>query len=413
MREKRTIFDKVAGAFKNVNKIFSSFKLFNAFTAVFTSFGQDAYKSDITRAAIEAIAKNAAKLKPKHVVSRDGKQLPKDRGSLDRIIAERPNPLMSAYDFYLKIITQLYNKNNAFVLIDRDYATGMIYNLLPISYSMVEAMEYENDVYLKFTTLNGDILTIPYADVIHLRRFFYDQDVFGEDNTALLPTLELINTINQGVSNAVTTSASLRGILKATGVLNEKDRTKTKDDFVRDYLTSANNGGVAVLDSKFDYVPLKSEPVLIDKAQMDAIKTQVYDYFNINTDIVQSKWDEEKWNAFYEGVLEPLAIQMSLEFTNKLFSKTQIQSGNKIIFEANRLAYASNQTKISLVKEVGALGGFTINEIRELFNMAPIDGGEVRLQTLNVVNAALADQYQTGKEVEEEDDETNGSSEGE
>jgi HK97 family phage portal protein len=271
---------------------------------------------------------------------------------------------------------------------------------------MVEALEYENEVYLKFITIAGDQLTIPYADVIHLRRFFYDQDIFAEDNTALLPTLELINTINQGVSNAVETSASLRGIIKATGILSDKDRTKTKDDFVNDYLSAANNGGIAVLDSKFDYIPLKSEPVLINKAQMDAIKTQVYDYFNINTDVVQSKWNEDGWNAFYEGVLEPLAIQMSLEFTFKLFTPSEIAKGNKIVFEANRLAYASNQTKISLVKEVGSLGGFTINEIRELFNMAPIDGGEVRLQTLNVVNAALADNYQTGKEVDDDNTDT-------
>jgi HK97 family phage portal protein len=312
---------------------------------------------------------------------------------------------MNAYDFYYKVVTQLYLKNNAFILIQTDGVNTM--GFYPINSSYVELLEAKDELFVKFTFWNGKTITVPYDEVIHLRRFYNDNDMYGESNDdALLPTLELINTTNQGIINAVKSSAFLRGLLKFQSVLRPEDLRKHRDDFIKDYMDVNNNGGVAATDAKADYVPLNSDPKMVNSQQMKLIEEKVYKYFNINEAIVTSKYNENEWNAFYESVLETLAVQMSLEFTSKLFSDRERGHGNELIFEANRLQYASTTTKISLINTLMPLGLLTMNESREIFNLAPVEGGDKRLISLNYVDASKANKYQVGEEGDEGDGKT-------
>lgn len=378
----------------------------NGYNPVFTSFGNNAYSSDVVRSTVHAIANNAAKLKPKHIRRLNG-SITNQHSNLERLLTIRPNPHMNAFDFYYKIVTQLMMKNNAFILIQQDGfgVTGFY----PINSSSVELLESNDNLFVKFYFSNGNQLVVPYEEVLHLRRFYNENDMYGESNNeALLPTLELIHTTNEGIINAVKTSASLRGLLKFTqSMMKEDDIKRQRDAFVTDYMNINNNGGIAALDSKADYQELKSDPKMIDKEQMKFIEEKVYKYFNVNENIVMSKYTEDEFNAFYESVLEPLAIQMSLEFTSKLFTDRERGYGNEIIFEANRLAYASNTTKISLIRDLAPLGLFTVNEGREVFNLAPVEGGDKRIQTLNVVNADKADEYQIGEKGSDKDESSN------
>lgn len=408
---KLAIWDKWFGKPKYEDKSFTQYQMMSGFTPVFSGFGSDAYASDVVRSVIHAIASNAAKLKPKHIRRLEG-EIKLQKSRIERLLSVRPNPLNNAYDFYYKIVTQLYMRSNAFILIqtNRFQVTGFY----PIVAQTVEMLEYQNEIYLRFWFANGKKLTVPYDEVIHLRRFYNDSDMFGEANDkSLLPTLELINTTNQGISNAVKTSAFLRGLLKFTGMIKPEDMKKQRDMFVKDYLDVNNNGGIAATDQKADYVELRTDPKMIDAKQMALIESKVYKYFNVNEKIVMSTYSEEDWNAFYESVLEPLALQMSLEFTSKLFTETEQAHGNEIIFEANRLQYASNKTKIEVVTMMVDRAMMSLNQGLEVFNMAPVEDGDKRILSLNFVDAAKANKYQVGeedeppdrKEVDQEDDE--------
>jgi hypothetical protein len=226
--------------------------------------------------------------------------------------------------------------------------------------------------------------------------------MYGEPhNTALTPILQVITTINSGIINAVKSSAYLRGLLKFTqNMMKPEDIKKQRDDFIADYMDITNNGGVAAIDAKADYTELKGDPKIIDDKTMGLVRDQVYRYFNISESIVTSNYNEDQWNAFYESVIEPLAIQMSLEFTTKVFSAKELGYGNEIVFEANRLQYSSAKTKISLAQNLGPLGLFYIDELREIFNLAPLPNGEgqIRMQTLNVIDASKASKYQVGED---------------
>ena len=394
--EKRSLYELIFGKPKATPSQLTQLKMLNGFTPYFSAFGSNLYESDLVRSAVDAIARNAAKLKPKHIRRGDASVTPME-SQLEMLLSVRPNPHMDAYSFLYKVVTQLYLKNNAWVYIHWDPSGRFVQSFYPINSSSVELLQSGSDVYVKFTFLGGQTVTLPYTDLIHLRRFFNQSDFYGDSSdAALLPTLELIHTTNQGIVNAVKSSAYLRGILKFTSMLKVEDMKRQRDLFVADYMDITNNGGVAATDAKADYLPLSSDPKMVDAKMMELTEDKVYRYFNVSPSIIRSDYSEDQWTAFYESVIEPLAIQLSLEFTAKVFTARERGFGNEIVFEANRLQYASNQTKIELVGALMDRGLLSINEAREIFNMAPVQDGDKRIVSLNYVDASVANQYQLG-----------------
>lgn len=389
LKQKRSLFEMIFGRQpRREQGIQTQLKMLNGYAPVFTSFSGDAYDSDVVRSAVDAIARNAGKLKPKHIRRVNG-QIQETGSDIERLLSLRPNPYMDAYTFLYKVVTQLLLQNNAFVFVDIDRISKRIRGFYPVNAATTEFLEYEGGVYVKFHFMGGQRVVLPYEDLIHLRRFFYKNDLYGEpSDQALFPTLQLIRTTDEGIANAVKSSAFLRGIMKFTSMLKPEDIKRQRDLFVQDYLDITNNGGVAATDAKADYIPLNNEPKMIDAKQMESIKSKVYDYFGVNEKIIRSNYTEDEWNAFYESTIEPLAIQLSLEFTSKLFTGNEKSRGNEIIFEANRLQYASLTTKLNL-REMVDRGAMTPNEWRAAMNLAPIEGGDVPIRRLDTaeVNA--------------------------
>lgn len=388
------LFDRVFGKHEDNEQTLTktNFEFMGGYDAYFSTFGDNIYNSDTVRSCIHTIANNTAKLKAIHM--RSGVVV---NDKLATLLSVKPNMYMDAFSFYYKVVTNLYTKNNAFIYIDRDFM-GNVLGLYPINYSSIEMLENkQGEMFARFTFMGGQRVTIPYQEIVHLRRFYNENDLYGETNSkALLPTLELDSTTSQGIIHAIKSSANLRGILKFTQSLREEDIKKQTDNFTKNYMSINNNGGIAGLDSKADYINLKTDNKIIDSAQMEFIEKKIYKYFNVNENIVMSKYSEEEWDAFYESVIEPIAIQLSLQFTSKLFTDKEQGFGNQIVFEANRLQYVSVKTKIQLIKELGQLALLSVDESREILNMSPIGGemGETRYQTLNVADTTIAKEYQ-------------------
>lgn len=363
----------------------------------FASWNGNAYESDLFRSAVDAIARNAAKLKATHITLSNGLQKLPNSQRLKRILQVEPNPYMSAYDFLYKLITNLYLTNNAFALLDRDEG-GQLQGIYPITYSGAESfMDSEGNLFVGFTFKNGRKSQFEYKDLIHLRRHFSENEFLANDNRALMTALELDNVQNQGLTAAIENSATLRGILKFTQLLGADKLKQAKENFIRDFLSISNSGGVAVTDVQSEFIPLTSPPATIDTAQLDLVKKKVFDYLGISEQIISSSYNEDEFSAFYESTIEPLAVQMSLEFTRKIFSERELSFGNQIIFESGRLQFAANKTKVSLIKELLPFGVLTINQSLEILNLPPVEGGDKRLQTLNVISADKATEYQLQK----------------
>jgi hypothetical protein len=241
-----------------------------------------------------------------------------------------------------------------------------------------------------------------------LRKDFNTNDFYGDSGTHTVTSImEVINTTDQSIVNAVRNSAVLKWILKFKSVLKPEDREIQVKDFVKNFLSITNQGGAAASDPRYDLEQVKDSNYVPNALIMDKSVQRVFSYFGVNDNIVQNKYDEDQWNAFYSSVIEPIAIQLSDAFTYVLFTEKERSFGNKILFSANRLTFASNTTKINMARDLIPLGLFTVNEMREIMELEPVEGGDKRIQTLNVVNADKADEYQMGQEEVNDDAEGN------
>ncbi|EEM40626.1 Phage portal protein [Bacillus thuringiensis serovar sotto str. T04001] len=350
---------------------------------VFFSWHGDIYQSDIIRACIRPKAKAVGKLIAKHIRD-NGNEFKINPEPYIRFILEEPNPLMTGQMFQEKMAIQLELNHNAFAYIKRDdygYAT----EIYPIPCTTVEVVEGAyGDIFLKFYFKNGKQMTIPYTDVIHLRKDFNDNDFFGEHpGNALSQLMEIVTTTDQGIVKAIKNSAVVKWILKFKSVLKQEDIDNQVKNFVNNYLNIANDGGAASSDPRYDLEQVKPEAFVPDSKQMQETVQRIYNFFNTNEKIIQSKYDENEWVSYFESEIEPLALQLSGEFTRKLFTKRERGSGNKIIFESSNLQHASMSTKLNLTQFVDR-GMMTPNEVRRILNMGPIEGGDRVLMRLDM-----------------------------
>ena len=372
-------------------------ELINEPVSGFSMYGGDAYSNDIFREAVDAIARNAGKLKGSHVVTYAGERHETTDGRLNRLLQTRPNRYMSSYDFLYKLTTRLFLYNNAFAYIDRD-ERGNVRALYPITATHVDILsDATGSLFCGFMLRDGREVTLPYDDIVHLRRFFNENEILGEDNTAIASGIELAQTQNDGITSAIRAGASIRGILSFTQIMSPTKLKEEKDAFVKDYLELGNEGGVIATDQKMSYTPIDHKPVLLDADQAKEIKTKIYNYLGLTESIVNSSYTEDEYAAFYESTLEPIAIALSQEFTAKVFNDREQAFGNSIVFESGRLQFTSNKTKVSLIAQLAPYGLLTINQALEILNLPSVADGDKRLQAINMIDQSIATEYQLGK----------------
>ena len=376
--EHRSLFSRIFGNDKDTQapSTSTSFKLLDNYKSVFTRYRGN-FEDDIdVRACVDTIARNAAKMHPKHIRKSDDK-LEILNGNLYRLLAKKPNELQNAFQFYYQVITDLELYNNAYIYIQRD-EDFKVTGLYPLTYKTIKLYEYGDKLYIQFKFGNSKERFVAYNNCIHLTRFVSDDGLFGGSTEPIIKTLSIKHVLDEGIVNAIKTTSAIKGVIKSTqAMLKPEDVKKMRDQFVEDFVENSDKSGIGGLDATTTFTPVNIDPKTADENQIKVYDNKVLGYFGINENIIQSKYSEDEWNAFYESVLEPIGLQMSLEFSNKIFSPTERFFGNEIIFESNRLQYASNKTKIELVRYASNI--MSVNELREVFNLTPIDGGEAIL----------------------------------
>lgn len=402
MKEKRSLFNMFFGKNNSQNNpqqklTQTRLEMLNSYNAEFTTLGNGTYESKVARQCIDRIATHCAKLIPKHIQDSINNNI---KGDINFLLQNQPNPIMSKFDFIYKIISMLYTDSNAFVYIAKDkdgFITGF-YPVLALNYNLLQ--DKDGAIYLRFKFINGKTYDLPYLELIHLRLFYNKHDIFGTDNKILKTDLETAHTASEGIKNSIKTSNNLKGILKyENSMLKDKDLKSSKEAFVSDFLNLENESGIAAMDAKADFKEINLKPITLDSDQLKQVNYNIFDYFGISENIVRNNFTEEEWNAFFEGVIEPRAIQMSDNFTNKIFNIKARKEGHKIVFTANRLQYASLKTKILLLKEAGDRAMLKVDEGREIIDLPPIGGeeGNKIIQSLNYIDGRIANDYQGGE----------------
>ncbi len=348
----------------------------------FYSWNGRLYDSDIVRSCIRPKVKAVGKLVAKHIRSDSG-VLKVNPDANIRFLLSEPNPYMTGQQFQEKVATQLCLNNNAFILIVRDINDKPI-QLYPIPCIQCETKYINDELYLKFQYRNGKSGTFPYSQIIHLRQDFNEHDIFGESPAlALASMMEVIGTIDQGIIKAIKNSGIVRWLLTFTSSLRPEDIKKNVKDFVDNYLSvESDTFGAAGVDSKATATRIEPKDYVPNALQTKETINRIYSFFNTNEKIIQSKWTEDEWNAYYEAEVEPVAIQMGDTYSVKIFTRRERGCGNRIVFEASNLQCASLSSKLALQAMVDR-GAMTPNEWRATLNMAPIEGGDNPIRRLD------------------------------
>lgn len=397
-KERRNLFSSIFGkkSDKQKNVTQTQFQLLSGWNTQFSTLPEGTYNSKIARQVIDRIATHCAKLVPKHI---QGSITNNIRGDINFLLSNQPNPLMNTFDFIYRVISLLYTDCNAFIFIAKDNLGNItgFYPVLATTYELLEGVD--GTMYLQFDFINGKTYTLPYLELIHLRLFYNRNDIFGMSNKVLQTDLNTAHTVSEGIDKAIKTTSNLKGILQyENSMLKEEDLKKSKNNFVTDFLNMDNEGGIAALDAKAKFQAVDLKPITLDNEQLKQVNYNIFDYFGVSEKIINNSFTEEEWNAFYEGVVEPRAIQMGQAFTNKIFKRKSIKEGHQIIFTANRLQYASLKTKTDLLKVVAPWAMIKVDEGREILDLPPLGGEEGNriLQSLNNIDSTIANQYQIG-----------------
>ncbi len=340
------------------------------------------YDSDIIRSCLRPKVKAVGKLIGKHIRDGDG-TLKVNPDANIRFLLSEPNPHMTGQQFQEKVATQLCLNNNAFILIIRD-ENGKPMQLYPIPCVSCETVYRDNELFLKFYYRNGKSGIFPYAQIIHLRQDFNEGDIFGESPAKAITTMmEVIGTIDQGIIKAIKNSGIIRWLLTFNSSLRPEDIKENVKSFVDNFLSvESDTFGAAGTDSKAKVTRIEPKDYVPNALQTEKTVNRIYAFFNTNEKIIQSRWTEDEWNAYYEAEIEPLAIQLGATYTVRLFSRKERGFGNRIIFEASNLQCASLQTKLGFQAMVDR-GAMTPNEWRATMNMAPLPGGDAPIRRLD------------------------------
>ena len=346
------------------------FELLSGYTPRFTSWSGGVYESELIRAAINARATHISKLK----VEIKGSAKPVLTGKLKHA----PNQFQTWGQFLYRMSTILDIHNTAFIIPTFDEYGQMsgIYSPLP---DYVELVQYNGVPYLRYKFRWGEWAAMELSSCGILTKYQYRNDFFGSSNKALIPTMELIHIQNQGIEEGVKSSATYRfmaqvtNFTKAEDLANERKRF-TAENFARD----AQGGGLLLFPNTYQNIQqITPKPFVADAEQMKAIKDNVFEYFGVNEDVLTNKAYGDAWTAFYEGAIEPFAIQFSEVLTKMLFTLRERTEGNEVMATSNRLQYMANSEKLNVSAQMLDRGILTRNEVREIWNLPEIDGGDV------------------------------------
>lgn len=372
-------------------------QMLNGRMPIFSHFGTNIYASDVVQQACFCIVQEIKKLTPRHV-RRAGSDVEPVAGRLQSVL-DAPNAVMTTADMLERIAWAYLINYNAWIIPARD-KTGKIEALWPVNPVRVTYIEDAGGrlaVTLEFE--DGTESTLLYSDLIHVRSHYFANDYMGgdangqPDNTALLDTLEINNTLMQGVAKALKSSYAVNGVVKYNTMLDD-GTMQANIDALTERLQN-NESGLMGMDLKGEFVPIKKEIKLVDKDTLEFIDSKILRHFGVPLPILTGDYNPEQLAAFYQKTIEPFVVAIAQAFTKGIFSRQEIGHNNAIEFYPEELIFMSTAQKLEMVRLLGDSGALFENEKRRIFGMQPLPElvGR-RVQSLNYVDTSIAANYQ-------------------
>lgn len=362
-------FNKLFGKIKANRLMGGFFAMLDGYTPVFTSYDGGVYEMEIVRACIHTFANHCSKLRPV-VTGPDSK-------GIQAILDGKPNMFMTCAQFLYKVATIYETQNTCFIVPVLDKFDQLI-GFYPVLADTTEIREQNGEPFLVYTFSNGDKAAIELSRVGVVNKYLYTNDLIGEDNRALQPTLQLLSTQAQGIKEGIKNSASFRFMATVNNFIKGKDLAAERERWVKDNL-GADSGGLALFPNTYSNVQqIQSAAKVVDPEQMRLIENRVYTYFGSNESILLNKATGDDWSAYYEGKIEPFALQLSLAMTAMAYSQNERKRKNGIMWSANRLQYMTNADKLQVSSQMFDRGILSTNDVMDIWGLPHVEDGDKR-----------------------------------
>ncbi|PWM72678.1 MAG: portal protein [Bacillota bacterium] len=362
-------FEKIFRRPKVRKQVAGYFQMLDGYTPIFTSYDGGVYEMELTRACIHTFATHCSKLQPEVVGP--------DLHGIKPMLEGKPNLFMSSSQFLYKVATIYEAQNTCFIvpILDNfDRLTGYY----PVNPQQTEVIDVDGEPWLRYKFRTGDYAAMELSRCGVVSKYLYKSDLRGESNSALNPTLQLISMQNQGIAEGIKNSASFRFMATASNFAKGDDLARDRKNWVEKNLGS-DSGGLALFPNTYTNVQqIKSSAQTVDPEQMKLINTRVLNYFGSNEDVLQNKTVGDGWAAYYEGKVEPFAIQLSQAMTCMSYSSKELSRKNAIVWSANRLQYMTNADKLQVSSQMFDRGVFSLNDIMDIWNLPHVPDGDKR-----------------------------------
>lgn len=392
------LFEKLFGTIQpeEIGRTNEKITTMNHYSPYFSNFNGSLFEMEITRSIIHAKAKHSAKLSP-HIEGTAYR-------NLGNILKYKPNEFQSTYDFLYKLRLLYEMDTYVFIIpIMNKENNEVVEGFYPLKACNVDILDFKGTTWLRYNFDNGQNAIIEYERVGILSKMNYRNEFIGDGNGVLSDTLNLLTIQSQGMQESIKKSAKIDFITRLSGVSRPEDIEKERKNFTDTNLKADNKSGVMIFDQKFlDVKQIDYKSYVADEKQMGFIKNNLFSYFGINEDILQNKFNEDTWNAFYEGEIEPFAIQLSLAMTNMLFTSKEKSFNNYVHFSANRLQYASNTTKLNVSQTLFDRGIFGTHDIADIWNMPKVGENEFYIRKEYAQMDRISDSKITQIEIDNE-----------
>jgi hypothetical protein len=346
------------------------FQMLDGYTPIFSTYDGGIYEMELVRACIHTFANHCSKLMPT-VSGADTKGV-KD------LLEGHPNPFMTSAQFVYKVATIYETKNTCFIvpLLDKfDRLCGFY----PVNPSQTEVVEVKGEPWLRFTFSGGKRMAVELSKCGVVSKYLYNSDIVGEDNAALKATIQLLHTQNQGIAEGIKNAASFRFMAQMANFSKKDDRKKLRDEVVEGL--GVDSGGFALfpgLNTLTNVQQIQSQAKIVDPEQMNIIQTRVLNYFGCNEDVLQNKTVGDQWSAYYEGKIEPFALQLSQAMTCMTYSHNERARGNAVVWTANRLQYMTNADKLQVSSQMFDRGILSTNDVMAIWQLPAVPNGDKR-----------------------------------
>lgn len=363
------VFDKIFKRPKIAKEVNGYFQMLDGYTPIFSSFDGGVYEMELTRSCIHTFANHCSKLLP--TVS--GADL---RG-IQAMLDHRPNPFMTSAQFVYKVATIYDAQNTCFIVPVLDQFDRTV-GYYPVAPQLVKLIDVNGEPWLRYEFASGEHAAIELSRCGVVSKYLYKNDIKGESNAVLSPTMQLLHVQNQGIAEGIKNSASFRFMATVTNFSKSADLKKERQKFVEENL-GPDSGGLALFPNTYSNVQqIQSQAKIVDSEQMALIQTRVLNYFGCNEDVLQNKTVGDAWSAYYEGKIEPFAIQLSQAMTCMTYSAQEMARGNAIVWSANRLQYMTNNDKLNISSQMFDRGILSLNMIMDIWNLPHVEDGDKR-----------------------------------